>query len=151
MTRAPTPNADSRRGTRLEVLSQHPFPYFENGPLDPFSVIGRGLDFDLFAEVLAGDVHAPLSGAIVAGPAIEAASEHGLLFANVPDTFVIEVADQAMMLILGCIRRVRQMDNLVRSGEWAGAGGGAAGGASWMALMNGKSLRSPLRGAPSRR
>ena len=42
-----------------------------------------------------------------------------MLVANVPDTFVIEVADHAMALILGVIRRTRQMDNLVRSGEWA--------------------------------
>jgi D-3-phosphoglycerate dehydrogenase len=49
----------------------------------------------------------------------DAANEYGMLVANVPDTFVIEVADHAMALILGVIRRLRTMDQLVRSGEWA--------------------------------
>lgn len=49
----------------------------------------------------------------------DAANEYGMLVANVPDTFVIEVADHAMALILGVIRRLRTMDTLVRSGEWA--------------------------------
>jgi D-3-phosphoglycerate dehydrogenase len=51
---------------------------------------------------------------------VDAANEHGILVANVPDTFVIEVADHALMLILAVIRKTRQMDRLVRSGEWAG-------------------------------
>lgn len=50
---------------------------------------------------------------------VDAANEYGMLVANVPDTFVIEVADHAMALILGMIRRLRTMDILVRSGEWA--------------------------------
>ena len=50
----------------------------------------------------------------------DAANEYQMLVANVPDTFVIEVADHAMMLILAVIRKTRQMDRLVRSGEWAG-------------------------------
>ena len=50
---------------------------------------------------------------------VDAANEYGMLVANVPDTFVIEVADHAMALILGVIRRLRTMDQLVRSGEWA--------------------------------
>ncbi len=49
----------------------------------------------------------------------DAANEYGMLVANVPDTFVIEVADHAMALILGVVRRLRTMDMLVRSGEWA--------------------------------
>jgi len=50
---------------------------------------------------------------------IDAANEYGMLVANVPDTFVIEVADHAMMLILSVIRRSREMDAMVRSGDWA--------------------------------
>jgi D-3-phosphoglycerate dehydrogenase len=50
---------------------------------------------------------------------VDAANEYEMLVANVPDTFVIEVADHAMALILGVIRRLRTMDTLVRSGEWA--------------------------------
>lgn len=50
---------------------------------------------------------------------VDAANEYGMLVANVPDTFVIEVADHAMALILGVVRRLRTMDLLVRNGEWA--------------------------------
>ena len=49
---------------------------------------------------------------------VDALTERGILVANIPDTFIQEVADQAMMLILACVRRTRQMDLLVRSGEW---------------------------------
>jgi len=51
---------------------------------------------------------------------VDALSERGILVANIPDTFIQEVADQALMLILACVRRTREMDALVRSGEWAG-------------------------------
>ena len=51
---------------------------------------------------------------------VDAANEYEMLVANVPDTFVIEVADHAMALILGVIRRLRTMDILVRTGAWAG-------------------------------
>ncbi|MFN8635158.1 MAG: C-terminal binding protein [Chloroflexota bacterium] len=50
---------------------------------------------------------------------VDAANEYEMLVANVPDTFVIEVADHAMALILGVIRRLRTMDILVRNGDWA--------------------------------
>ncbi|MDP8924622.1 MAG: C-terminal binding protein [Chloroflexota bacterium] len=50
---------------------------------------------------------------------VDALTERGILVANIPDTFIQEVADQAMMLILACVRKTRQMDQLVRSGEWA--------------------------------
>src|SRR5206468_2701394 len=38
---------------------------------------------------------------------------------NVPDTFIEEVADHAMMLILATYRRVITMDRMVREGRWA--------------------------------
>jgi D-3-phosphoglycerate dehydrogenase len=63
---------------------------------------------------------------------VDAANEHGILVANVPDTFIIEVADHAMMLILSVIRKTREMDRLVRSGEWAGG-------------ANARQLASPMR------
>jgi D-3-phosphoglycerate dehydrogenase / 2-oxoglutarate reductase len=49
---------------------------------------------------------------------VDALTERGILVANIPDTFIQEVADQTLMLILACVRRTRQMDILVRSGEW---------------------------------
>ncbi|MCC6173718.1 MAG: C-terminal binding protein [Chloroflexi bacterium] len=50
---------------------------------------------------------------------VDDANEYGILVANIPDTFVQEVADHAMALILGVSRQLLQMDKLVRSGEWA--------------------------------
>lgn len=49
---------------------------------------------------------------------IEAATDAGIVVTNVPDVFIEEVADHAMMLILACARRSKQMDLLVREGDW---------------------------------
>jgi D-3-phosphoglycerate dehydrogenase len=49
---------------------------------------------------------------------IEAATEAGILVANVPDTFVEEVANHALALILAANRRLLPMDRLVRDGRW---------------------------------
>jgi D-3-phosphoglycerate dehydrogenase len=50
---------------------------------------------------------------------VEAASEHGILVANVPDTFIEEVANQTLALLLAVNRRLPQMDQFVREGLWA--------------------------------
>ena len=49
---------------------------------------------------------------------VDAATEQGILFANVPDTFVEEVANQTLALLLALNRRLAQMDRFVRSGRW---------------------------------
>jgi len=49
---------------------------------------------------------------------IAAANEHGIPVTNVPDTFVEEVADHAMTLLLGGFRRLVEHDRLVREGRW---------------------------------
>ena len=49
---------------------------------------------------------------------IEAATERGIPVTNVPDTFIEEVADQAMTLILATFRRVTLMDKMARDGRW---------------------------------
>jgi D-3-phosphoglycerate dehydrogenase len=49
---------------------------------------------------------------------VDAATEQGILFANVPDTFVEEVANQTLALLLALNRRLAQMDQFVRSGRW---------------------------------
>jgi D-3-phosphoglycerate dehydrogenase / 2-oxoglutarate reductase len=49
---------------------------------------------------------------------IEAATERGLPVTNVPDTFVEEVADHAMTLLLGGFRRLVEHDRMVREGRW---------------------------------
>ncbi len=49
---------------------------------------------------------------------IAAATEHGVPVTNCPDTFVEEVADHAMTLLLGGFRRLVEHDRLVRDGRW---------------------------------
>jgi D-3-phosphoglycerate dehydrogenase len=50
---------------------------------------------------------------------IDAATARGIPVTNVPDTFIEEVADHAMMLILATYRRVTTMDRMVREGRWS--------------------------------
>ena len=49
---------------------------------------------------------------------VEAATERGIPITNVPDTFIDEVADHTMSLILGTYRRLTLMDDMVRDGRW---------------------------------
>jgi D-3-phosphoglycerate dehydrogenase len=50
---------------------------------------------------------------------VAAATSRGIPVTNVPDTFIEEVADHAMMLILATFRRLVTMDRFVREGRWA--------------------------------
>ncbi len=50
---------------------------------------------------------------------VAAATARGIPVTNVPDTFIEEVADHTMMLILATYRRVVIMDKFVREGRWA--------------------------------
>ena len=49
---------------------------------------------------------------------IAAATAKGIPVTNVPDTFIEEVADHAMTLLLGTFRRLVVQDKLVREGRW---------------------------------
>ncbi|MGH7091260.1 MAG: C-terminal binding protein [Stellaceae bacterium] len=49
---------------------------------------------------------------------VEAATARGIPVTNIPDTFIEEVADHAMMLILASFRRLLQQDRMVREGRW---------------------------------
>src|SRR6266852_5402928 len=49
---------------------------------------------------------------------VAAATTRGIPVTNVPDTFIEEVADHAMMLILATFRRLITMDKFVRAGRW---------------------------------
>ncbi|MBW2061740.1 MAG: C-terminal binding protein [Deltaproteobacteria bacterium] len=49
---------------------------------------------------------------------VEAATEAGIVVTNVPDVFIEEVADHAIMLLLAAARRVKEEDQLVHKGEW---------------------------------
>jgi D-3-phosphoglycerate dehydrogenase len=50
---------------------------------------------------------------------IAAATARGIPVTNVPDTFIEEVADHTMLLILATYRRLVLMDRFVREGRWA--------------------------------
>jgi D-3-phosphoglycerate dehydrogenase len=49
---------------------------------------------------------------------VAAATARGIPVTNVPDTFIEEVADHAMMLILATFRRLLTVDKFVREGRW---------------------------------
>ena len=49
---------------------------------------------------------------------VVAATAKGIPVTNVPDTFIEEVADHAMMLILATFRRLVVQDRMVREGRW---------------------------------
>ena len=49
---------------------------------------------------------------------VAAATARGIPVTNVPDTFIEEVADHAMMLILATFRRLVVQDRMVREGRW---------------------------------
>ena len=49
---------------------------------------------------------------------IAAATARNIPVTNVPDTFIEEVADHSMMLLLATFRRLTLMDKMVRAGRW---------------------------------
>ena len=52
---------------------------------------------------------------------VDAATARGIPVTNVPDTFIEEVADHAMTMILATWRRLVVQDQLVRTGRWTEA------------------------------
>ena len=50
---------------------------------------------------------------------VKAATARGIPVTNVPDTFIEEVADHAMMLLLAGFRRLVEQDKMVREGRWS--------------------------------
>src|SRR3981189_2402068 len=50
---------------------------------------------------------------------VKAATARGIPVTNVPDTFIEEVADHAMMLLLAGFRRLVAQDRMVREGRWS--------------------------------
>jgi D-3-phosphoglycerate dehydrogenase len=49
---------------------------------------------------------------------VKAATARGMPVTNCPDTFIEEVADHAMMLLLSSFRRTIEQDRMVREGRW---------------------------------
>src|SRR6516162_3193420 len=50
---------------------------------------------------------------------VAAATQRGIPVTNCPDTFIEEVADHAMMLLLATHRRALEQDAMVRQGRWS--------------------------------
>ena len=50
---------------------------------------------------------------------VKAATARGIPVTNIPDTFIEEVADHAMMLLLAGFRRLVEQDKMVREGRWS--------------------------------
>ena len=50
---------------------------------------------------------------------VSAATNKGIPVTNVPDTFIEEVADHTMMLLLASFRRLNVMNDMVTSNRWA--------------------------------
>lgn len=79
---------------------------------------GAGLDRDFFASLR--DTRLLLRPYVGYDDIdVDAATEHGVLVANVPDAFVEEVANHAMALILATNRWIVPLDRYVRDGGWA--------------------------------
>jgi D-3-phosphoglycerate dehydrogenase len=53
---------------------------------------------------------------------VDAATEFGILAANVPDGSVREVSDHTMALILACTRGIVRLNEIVKSGGWTAVG-----------------------------
>lgn len=49
---------------------------------------------------------------------IEAATRAGIVVTNVPDVFIEEVADHAIMMMLGCARQMKTMNRMAAEGQW---------------------------------
>lgn len=49
---------------------------------------------------------------------VEAATDAGIVVTNVPDVFIEEVADHALMLLLAAVRHAKETDRQAREGEW---------------------------------
>ncbi len=50
---------------------------------------------------------------------VDAATRHGIVFANVPDAFIEEVANHTLALILAGNRKLLETDRFVKSGAWS--------------------------------
>jgi D-3-phosphoglycerate dehydrogenase len=50
---------------------------------------------------------------------VDAATRHGIVFANVPDAFIEEVANHTLALILAGNRKLLETDRFVKSGNWS--------------------------------
>jgi D-3-phosphoglycerate dehydrogenase len=86
---------------------------------DADAIYAKGMRFT--AEVINGLQKAKviaLGSVGVDSVDVAAATAKGIPVTNCPDTFIDEVADHAMMLLLSSFRRLVEQDRMVREGRW---------------------------------
>ncbi|MDA3941163.1 MAG: C-terminal binding protein [Spirochaetia bacterium] len=49
---------------------------------------------------------------------VDAATKKGIWVARVPDYSIEDVSDQAIALLLGCVRKIAYKDRMIRNGKW---------------------------------
>ena len=107
-------------GARIEEVAAETEDEFIEAARDADAVIARGRT--MTAKIIEGLERCRIIalGSVGADSVdVGAATRRGIPVTNVPDTFIEEVADHTMMLILSTFRRLTTMDRYVREGRWA--------------------------------
>lgn len=107
-------------GARIEEVAAETEEEFIEAARDADAVIARGRR--ITAKIIEGLDRCRIIalGSVGADSVdVQAATGRGIPVTNVPDTFIEEVADHTMMLILSTFRRLTTMDRYVREGRWA--------------------------------
>lgn len=88
---------------------------------DADAIYAKGMRFSKrLIDSLPDRVRAIVLGSVgVDSVDVKAATERGIPVTNCPDTFIEEVADHAMTLLLASFRRVIEQDRMVREGRWS--------------------------------
>lgn len=84
---------------------------------DAIMVGGRMLNAEIISQLERCKVIAT-GGVGVDRVDVDAATEHGIIVTNVPDVFVDEVANHAMMLLLCLAKKTVPLDRCVRENRW---------------------------------
>ncbi len=87
---------------------------------DADAIYGKGMRFTKkVVDGLPAKCRAIVLGSVgVDSVDVLAATARGIPVTNCPDTFIDEVADHAMMLLLSSFRRTIEQDRMVREGKW---------------------------------
>jgi D-3-phosphoglycerate dehydrogenase len=88
---------------------------------DADAIYAKGMKFSKrLIDGLPDRVRAIVLGSVgVDSVDVKAATERGIPVTNCPDTFIEEVADHALTLLLASFRRVIEQDRMVREGRWS--------------------------------
>ncbi len=107
-------------GVEIEEIPARSEEEFRDAAREADAVIARGRP--ITANIISGlDRCRIIALGSVGADSVDvpAATRAGIPVTNVPDTFIEEVADHTMMMILAAFRRVNVMDDYVRGGRWS--------------------------------